>query len=310
MIQSDGTGFRVLHSFPGDAPTPSPLILASDSSFDGTVARGGPGGGGNIFRMRVNRDDDGVLDGRDNCSLVPNPDQRDRDRDGRGDVCDSTPLALVSVADITVAEGLTADFVVALSSEASEAVMVKYRTSDGTALSNLDYAPSSGTVSLLPGDLSKTVSIPIERDRLDEDDEEFLVELTEATNAELDRRQAKGMIVDGDPPPSLYALGTVVREGAATSGRAFRVVLSKASGRSVRVGYTTVDGSATSPSDYEAVSGTLTIPPGKRIVVVPFDVVGDLVREPPELLWFLLTSAENASLAVRRAPGILLNDDR
>jgi hypothetical protein len=33
MIQSDGTGFRVLHSFPGDAPTPSALILASDSSF-------------------------------------------------------------------------------------------------------------------------------------------------------------------------------------------------------------------------------------------------------------------------------------
>lgn len=33
-------------------------------------------------------DGDGISDKEDNCPLVPNPDQRDSDRDGRGDVCD------------------------------------------------------------------------------------------------------------------------------------------------------------------------------------------------------------------------------
>lgn len=33
-------------------------------------------------------DGDGVPDKEDNCPLVPNADQRDSDRDGRGDVCD------------------------------------------------------------------------------------------------------------------------------------------------------------------------------------------------------------------------------
>jgi hypothetical protein len=33
-------------------------------------------------------DNDGVLDGADNCPLVGNFDQADFDRDGRGDVCD------------------------------------------------------------------------------------------------------------------------------------------------------------------------------------------------------------------------------
>jgi chitinase len=260
--------------------------------------------------MRVDQDDDGVLDGQDNCSLVPNPDQRDRDRDGRGDVCDSTPLAFVSVSDISASEGTSAGFVVTLSTEASETVTVSYRTSDGTAVSSLDYAPSSGTVELIPGETSKTVSIPFVRDRLDEDDEEFLLELTEATNAELEHREARGTIVDDDPTPALYALGTVVREGAATTGGGFRVVLSRRSGRAVRVGYTTLDGSAVSPADYHAVSGTLTIPAGQRMAVVPFDVVGDLVREPAEVFWFLLSSPENASLAGARAPAILLDDDR
>lgn len=40
----------------------------------------------------VDGDGDGVADGRDNCPLVPNPDQADRDNDGIGDVCDKCPL--------------------------------------------------------------------------------------------------------------------------------------------------------------------------------------------------------------------------
>lgn len=36
-------------------------------------------------------DRDGVPDGADNCAEVPNPDQRDQDGDGAGDVCDPTP---------------------------------------------------------------------------------------------------------------------------------------------------------------------------------------------------------------------------
>jgi hypothetical protein len=40
----------------------------------------------------VDSDGDGLIDERDNCPTVPNPDQRDEDSDSLGDVCDNCPL--------------------------------------------------------------------------------------------------------------------------------------------------------------------------------------------------------------------------
>ncbi len=37
---------------------------------------------------RVDGDNDGVVDPLDNCPTVPNPDQRDSNRNGMGDVCE------------------------------------------------------------------------------------------------------------------------------------------------------------------------------------------------------------------------------
>jgi hypothetical protein len=51
-----------------------------------------PGSG---FRMGVDRDEDTLLDGDDNCPSVGNPSQRDGDNDGLGDFCDPDAAALV-----------------------------------------------------------------------------------------------------------------------------------------------------------------------------------------------------------------------
>ncbi|MEE2644559.1 MAG: thrombospondin type 3 repeat-containing protein [Myxococcota bacterium] len=50
-------------------------------------------GGECIPDLDNDRDQDGVADGRDSCPRVPNPDQRDGDRDGLGDLCDPTCFA-------------------------------------------------------------------------------------------------------------------------------------------------------------------------------------------------------------------------
>jgi len=50
-----------------------------------------------MFKKSVNwtlsdMDGDGLYDYKDNCPLIPNPDQKDTDGDGKGDVCDNCPL--------------------------------------------------------------------------------------------------------------------------------------------------------------------------------------------------------------------------
>ena len=42
----------------------------------------------NICPFLSFRDDDGVQDDKDNCPRTPNANQLDKDKDGKGDVCD------------------------------------------------------------------------------------------------------------------------------------------------------------------------------------------------------------------------------
>src|SRR5205823_451974 len=132
---------------------------------------------------------------------------------------------------------------------------------------------------------SKTITVLVNGDVLDEALETFKVVLQTATNAAIVDNRGVGSITDDDPLPSLAISDAPAKaEGAAgtTHNALFTVTLTGATGRTVTVNYATQNGTATAGSDYTAASGTITFLPGQTSKTLPIQVLGDATAEPDE----------------------------
>ena len=93
---------------------------------------------------------------------------------------DLTAVPLLSVADVSVNEAAgTATVTVTRSVPTTETIAVDYATSNGTATAGQDYTAQSGTLNFAPGDTTKSFTVPINGDSIDEFDETFNVTLTD-----------------------------------------------------------------------------------------------------------------------------------
>ena len=115
------------------------------------------------------------------------------------------PVTL-SVADAEGEEGTdeTIGFAVSLSRAASGTVTVDYATADGTATAGEDYSSTSGTLTFAAGETSKTVSVPVLDDVVDEGQETFTLRLSNATGARIADAEATGTVSNGDPLQKMW----------------------------------------------------------------------------------------------------------
>ena len=110
----------------------------------------------------------------------------------------ANPEGLISISDATATEGVdeTADFVVSLNRKSSGTVTVDYATVGVTALEGVDYTATSGTLTFNPGDTSKTISVPIIDDTVNDSGETFDVVLYTPKGAGIDRVFGTGTILN------------------------------------------------------------------------------------------------------------------
>ena len=115
------------------------------------------------------------------------------------------------------------------------------------------------------------------------------------------------------PPTTLATLSvgdTSVTEGnSGTVNAVFNVTLSVAASQTVTVGYSTADGTATAGSDYSAVSGTLTFPPGTTTRPISVPVIGDRIFEGNETFFVNLSAPVGATIADGQGVGTIIDDD-
>ena len=89
-----------------------------------------------------------------------------------------------------------ATFTVTLASPATQTVTVQYMTSNGTATSGSDYSASVGTLTFLPGETLKTISVVVNYDAATEGNETFNILLSNPVGATLTDATGVGTIID------------------------------------------------------------------------------------------------------------------
>ncbi len=218
-----------------------------------------------------------------------------------------------SPASVTASEGDgTASFMLIRTGGSAGSLTVNFIVTGQTATAGLDFAPTQGTLTFADGETSKTFTVPLIEDNLDEQTE--TANLMLSTSGDLDTlgslNTAVLYIVDNDAPPSLSISDASVTEGnSGTTNATFTVSLSAVSGQIVSVGYWTADNTATAGIDYQAANGTLTFNPGETSKTITVQVNGDTSPEPNESFIVNLGNAAKANIARGQGIGTILNDD-
>jgi hypothetical protein len=121
---------------------------------------------------------------------------------GTGTITDDDPTPSLSIDDVSVVEGHSgttlATFTVTLSAPSGRSVGVAWATVDQTAVAPGDYTSAFGPLAFAPGETTKQVSVEVVGDTDDEDNETFLVTLSDPTNAVIGDGEGVGTILDDE----------------------------------------------------------------------------------------------------------------
>jgi Ca2+-binding RTX toxin-like protein len=204
------------------------------------------------------------------------------------------------VSDVSALEGTGTSptaftFTVSLLTAATGTVSVHYATENGTATAGPDYVATSGTLTFQAGETSKTVTVNVASDSLSEADETFNLHLSGAVGAGISDAIGVGTILNDD---GLVVDDAVVREGTSSTPTtaSVNIRLLTASTTPVSVHWATTPGSATSPADFTASSGTVTFAAGETVKTVAIPVIADSLIEGEQSFNVVLSNPTGTSI--------------
>ena len=213
--------------------------------------------------------------------------------------------------------GATVDFVVRLSrADPVDPVTFGNYMVGGSADPFGDYTPFAISWTIDPGDTSLTIPVQLVDDDVVEDTESFLLGIGDASsNATISGKYyvATATILDDDALPELSVSDAPVATEGATA--MFSVELSRSSTRPVTVEYAAVvdpfggDAAAIPGQDFEAVTGTLTIPARGTSATVAVPLPDDALDEHTETFWLRLADPTGATVDDGTGIGMIDDDD-
>ena len=128
-----------------------------------------------------------------------------------------------------------------------------------------------------PAATSQTIAVQILDDTIDETNETFAINLSNASNAVISDNSSEVTITDDDTLSVTIADLTIPDESAVA--RTFTVTLSNPSASVITVDYATQDNSTTASTDYTPANGTLTFNAGVTSQTFTVSILDDAVQE-------------------------------
>lgn len=207
-----------------------------------------------------------------------------------------------------VAEGGTLVFTVTRIGAASVTYSVNYSSTGGTATSGSDFIATAGTLTFLPSETSKTVTVATIDDGAVESTEAMKVVLSSPSGgATITTAQGIGTITDNDVAPSFAIGNATVTEGGTL---AYPVTRTGTVSINYAVNYATASGTGLSGSDFTPASGTLTFLPTETTKFVNVVTIDDSVVESSETVLVDLSSPTGgATVTTSQGTGTITDND-
>jgi Ca2+-binding RTX toxin-like protein len=227
------------------------------------------------------------------------------------DAGSGTPVVRLGDQVVDEAAG-TVTFTITLDRPSVGTVLVDYATADGSAVAGTDYtATGSHTLSFLPGEVTKTVTVDLLNDGAKEPGEYFDLVLSSPQGATLPDTVSRAFIAASDAAavgsPTITVSDPTASE--VDGYLAFVVSLSAPSTQTVTVGYNDSNLTAANGSDYLARTGTLTFAPGETTQTVLIPVLDNATDEADEFLTLNLFGAVNATVVRESGWGAIIDND-
>ncbi|MEO8703748.1 MAG: Calx-beta domain-containing protein [Kofleriaceae bacterium] len=229
---------------------------------------------------------------------------------------DDEPTVGFTATTSTLAEsGGTTTVEVRLNVPSGRQVTVNFdRANTSTAQSPQDATVTGapGMLVFAKGQVSKTISVAVVDDTLDEDTETVNLVLSGATNAQLTGAAHSLSITDNDNPPNIAFMVATQSVTEASTDVTIAVVLSTASGKTVTAPFAAIGAGSTAndPADYTVTTASpLTFAPGTTMQLVTVNIKQDTLDEPDETATFTLGAVTNATKVAPLAHTLTIVDD-
>ena len=188
---------------------------------------------------------------------------------------------------------------------------VTLSTASGTAQENVDFIPTSRTVTFTQPVSADEVSISLVNDEEAEPIERLRVQLDGSSGGASISfpSEADVTIIDNDGPARISMLTPTEDVFENRGPLQLTLVRSGSASAPASVQYATSDSTATESEDYEVISGTATFEAGQRLQRISLSTIDDNFEEGAEELNFTLSSPVGAELVEPASTVVTLADD-